>query len=79
MLIERNGSIHVLKVEKKKISMLTLYDFFYFISKRDRYQSQKGVLRKAVNLIYCGDSGKKKYVVKNIIFMDLLICDKLII
>lgn len=79
MLIERNGGIHVLKVEKKKISMLTLYDF-YFISKRDRYQSQKGVLRKAVNLIYCGDSGKKKkYVVKNIIFMDLLICDKLII
>lgn len=59
MLIERNGGIHVLKVEKKKISMLTLYDF-YFISKRDRYQSQKGVLRKAVNLIYCGDSGKKK-------------------
>lgn len=28
MLIERNGGIHVLKVEKKKISMLTLYDFF---------------------------------------------------
>lgn len=28
MLIERNGGIHVLKVGKKKISMLTLYDFF---------------------------------------------------
>lgn len=66
-----------MKKENKHVNPIWL---FYFISKRDRYQSQKGVLRKAVNLIYCGDSGKKKkYVVKNIIFMDLLICDKLII
>lgn len=28
MLIEWNGGIYVLKVEKKKISMLILYDFF---------------------------------------------------
>lgn len=80
MLIERNGGIHVLKVEKKKISMLILYDFFILFPNGTDIKVKKAFWERrwtefTVEILV----KKKKYVVKNIIFMDLLICDKLII
>lgn len=54
MLIERNGGIHVLKVEKKKISILTLYDFFLFYFQTGQISKSKRRFEKGgeLNLLW---------------------------